>query len=104
MPYEQLTPRPLTKRGIQTYAPPVSGVYGISNAREWLHIGQADDIRDALVTYLKNSAAKEPVGFVFEVCSETARLTRQHRLVVEYKPSGGSSPPLTNSTSQRRQQ
>ena len=90
MAFEQITPRPFTLAAIQMYAPAASGVYGISNSREWIYIGQADDIQSALLAYLEDLQAplmkREPTGFVFETCERTRRLSRQDRLVQEYEP------------------
>jgi predicted GIY-YIG superfamily endonuclease len=73
------------------YAPPAAGVYGISNAREWVYIGQTDNIRGALLAHLQDQGAslmkREPTGFVFEVCEGTLRSARQHRLILEYGPA-----------------
>ena len=99
MPFSQLIPRQFTPGSVQVYAPSSGGVYGISNAREWVYIGQTDDIRDALLAHLQDTGAsmmkREPTGFVFEVCDGSARSTRQDRLVQEYEPT-------CNRTSSRR--
>jgi hypothetical protein len=91
MPFDQLTPRPLTQGGVRTYAPVVSGVYGISNAREWIYIGAADNIQRALVAHLVDFGSslmrRAPTGFVFEVCEAALRPARQGRLVLEYEPT-----------------
>ncbi len=91
MPFEKLIPRPFTSTAVRVYAPAAEGVYGISNSREWVYIGQTNDIQSALLTHLSDAQAplmkREPTGFVFEVCGGSARSTRQDRLVVEYKPS-----------------
>jgi excinuclease UvrABC nuclease subunit len=91
MPFEHLIPRPFVPGAIQTYAPMASGVYGISNAREWIYIGEADDIRDALLTHLNEYESplmkSKPAGFVFEVCDRARRSVRQDRLVHEYGPT-----------------
>ena len=90
MPFEQITPRPFTPEGVQTYAPQASGVYGISNAREWIYIGQAGNIREALLDCLQDLDSalmkKDPRGFVFEICDESRCVARQDRLVLEYEP------------------
>ena len=39
MPFTQHIPRVFTATGVRMYAPMASGVYGISNAREWIYIG-----------------------------------------------------------------
>jgi hypothetical protein len=91
MPFEHLIPRPFVPLAIQAYAPMASGVYGISNAREWIYIGEADDIRGALLTHLSEHESplmqSKPAGFVFEVCGRDRRPARQDRLVHEYGPT-----------------
>jgi hypothetical protein len=91
MPFDQIIPRPLTNVAIRTYAPSESGVYGISNAREWIYIGETDNIQGALLAHLENLGTslmkREPTGFVFEICSPVRRPARQDRLVLEYEPS-----------------
>jgi hypothetical protein len=91
MPFEQITPRPFTSGAIQNYAPATTGLYGISNAREWIYIGETDNIRVALLGHLQdlNSSLmkRQPTGFVFEVCSTGNRFARQDRLRLEYEPT-----------------
>jgi len=91
MPFNQLTPRNFTNDGVQMYAPDVSGVYGISNAREWIYIGQTDNIQSSLLDHLHEINTtlmkREPTGFVFEVCDQARRASRQDRLVTEYGPA-----------------
>jgi len=91
VPFEHLTPRPFTSGAIQTYAPVAAGVYGLSNSREWIYIGEANDIKSALLDHLRDVSAplmqREPTGFVFEVCDGGKRLSRQDRLVGEYSPA-----------------
>jgi|SRR5579871_1845160 len=97
MPFDQFIPRPFTAGAIRTYAPALSGVYGISNAREWLYIGETENIQNTLLTHLQNSKVSliklEPTGFVFEVCDGVQRLARQDRLVLEYEPTGNRRSP-----------
>ena len=90
MPFEQVVPRALTLTQIRMFAPSQSGVYGISNAQEWIYIGETDNIQQALIQHIENSATsmmvRRPTGFVFEVCREAMRPARQDRLVREYEP------------------
>jgi hypothetical protein len=90
MPFGQVIPREFTAGGVHAYAPRASGVYGISNAREWIYVGSADDIQGALLGHLQdlNTALmkRAPVGFVFEVCDQARRSARHDRLVQEYEP------------------
>ena len=73
------------------YASATSGVYGISNAREWIYIGETDNIQGTLLTHLQEPDTslmkRQPTGFVFEVCDRERRPTRQDRLVLEYEPT-----------------
>ena len=63
----------------------------MSNAREWIYIGETDNIRGALLAHLHDPAAsvmqRQPTGFVFEVCEQSRRPARQDRLVLEYEPT-----------------
>jgi hypothetical protein len=66
------------------------GVYGLSNAREWVYVGDADDIRAALLGHLRevNTILKSraPTGFTFEICHPSQRAARVSRLVTELAP------------------
>jgi hypothetical protein len=96
MPFEQLTPRPFNSVSVRMYAPLSSGVYGISNAQEWIYIGETEDIRTALLAHLQDSHGalmkRKPTGFVFEICAGTNRPVRQGRLVSEYAPACNRNP------------
>jgi hypothetical protein len=90
MPFAECAARSFTAVSIQKNAPEFSGVYGLSNAREWLLVGESDNIRAQLLehqreigTVLKNLT---PTGFTFELCSSTERLIRQKTLVRELRP------------------
>ncbi len=91
MPFNQFTPRNFTNDAVQMYAPVLSGVYGISNAREWIYIGETDNIQSSLMSHLHEINTKlmkrVPTGFVFEVCDQAHRAARQDRLVTEYGPA-----------------
>ena len=96
MPFNQRIPRNFTPDAVQMYAPISSGVYGISNAREWIYIGQSDNIQSSLLTHLQDLDTslmqREPTGFVFEVCDQAQRSSRQDRLVIEYGPACNRQP------------
>lgn len=98
MPFEQRIPRPFTPAAIQSYAPAAPGVYGISNALEWIYIGQTADIRGALLTHLREADTplmkSRPAGFVFEMCGAGQCASRQDRLVHEYQPKCNRKPVL----------
>ena len=91
MPFEQLIPRPFTSSGVRMYAPATSGVYGISNSREWLYIGDTDNIQSALLAHMQEPQTalmnSVPTGFVFEICDGALRPVRYNRLIGEYAPT-----------------
>ncbi len=91
MPFDPLLPRPFTSSAVRMYAPVGSGVYGISNAREWIYIGVADNIQGALLAHLSDRQTslmkRGPTGFVFEACEAAQCPARQDRLVLEYEPA-----------------
>jgi excinuclease UvrABC nuclease subunit len=91
MPFNQFTPRNFTVDAVHTYAPAASGVYGISNSREWIYIGETDNIQSSLLSHLHeintSLMKREPKGFVFEICDPAQRPARQDRLIGEYGPA-----------------
>ena len=66
------------------------GVYGLSNAREWVFVGVTDDIRSTLLDHLREGntmlKSRRPTGFTFEICHPSQRATRVERLVTELSP------------------
>ncbi len=87
MPFQNPAAHSFNANVIPRFAPELPGVYGLSNAREWIYIGSTDDIQAALLAHLaSNSAAvRAATGFSFEVCTGTQHV-RQARLVQEYRP------------------
>lgn len=107
MPFEQLIPHAFMAGSVRCYAPVAPGVYGISNAREWIYIGQAENIQDALLGHLRGDAAVlqwEPTGFVFETCAGDQRRIRQDCLVLEYTPVCSRGLQRRNQSALRRRQ
>jgi hypothetical protein len=99
MPFENVFPRSFTAASISGYAPGAPGVYGITNASEWIYIGQADNIRIALASHLDPSSNSEvmgrrPTGFVFEACTKSRQRERCDRLIVEYAPVCNPAHPI----------
>jgi hypothetical protein len=90
MPFAQSIPHHFQIAAVAAYAPPKSGICGISNAREWIYIGETDNIYAALMAHLQESETpltkREPTEFVFEVCERLHRSDRQNRLIFEYEP------------------
>ena len=75
---------------VQRNAPALSGVYGLSNAREWILVGETDNIKAALLEHLQETHTplleRVPTGFLYEVCFSYNRLARKERLIQEYQP------------------
>jgi hypothetical protein len=90
MPFEQFTLRSFTPVSVRANAPTASGIYGISNAREWIFIGGTDNIQASLLHDLQQGASallkRSSTGFVFELCGAAERPARQDRLILEYEP------------------
>ncbi len=90
MPFERFMPRSFTPFSVRANAPAASGIYGISNAREWIFIGETDNIQASLLHDLQQSNSallkRLPTGFVFELCGAAERRARQDRLILEYGP------------------
>ena len=90
MPFEQFTPRSFSAASVRANAPAASGIYGISNAQEWIFIGETDNIQASLLRDLQQGDTELlkmfPTGFVFELCGAAYRRARQGRLILEYEP------------------
>ena len=90
MPFDRFVPRSFSLMSVRNNAPALSGVYGLSNAREWLFVGEADDIKATLIGHLQKTNTplleQKPTGFTFELCVPSDRLARQERLIREYQP------------------
>jgi hypothetical protein len=90
MPFQPFTPRSFTPISVRANAPTASGIYGISNAREWIFIGESDNIQASLMSDLQKGPSallmRLPTGFVFELCDAADRRCRLDRLIWEYEP------------------
>lgn len=90
MPFEGYGGFTFSLVSVQRNAPSLPGVYGLSNAREWVFVGAADDIRAALLGHLQERdttlKSRVPTGFTFEICHPSQRAARVSRLVTELSP------------------
>lgn len=90
MPFDPFISRSLTPVSVRANAPAAPGIYGVTNSREWLYIGQSDNIQASLLGHLLEYDSvlmkEHPTGFVFEICDPAARSARQDRLIFEYGP------------------
>jgi hypothetical protein len=89
MAFEKFTRRSRTP--VRSDAPAASGIYGASNAREWIYIGETDNIQASLLNDQRqgDSALMKrcATGFIFEPRSRAGRLAKPDRLILEYEPS-----------------
>ena len=85
MPFTQFIALPFSSRIVEAHAPVASGIYRISNAREWIYIGETENIQRARFHHLQyrgtSLVKRQPTGFVFELCDGARRPARQDRLV-----------------------
>ena len=101
VPFENHGNRSFTQVSIGRNAPAASGVYGLSNAREWIYVGETDDIHGELLNHLRHPSAllrnHSPSGFTYELIARASRIARQHQLVCELGPVGNrqAEPPAT---------
>jgi excinuclease UvrABC nuclease subunit len=98
MPFNPFLSRTLTAVSVRANAPAASGVYALTNSREWIYIGKSDNIQASLLSHLQESDSvlmkKKPTGFVFELCDAAMRPVRQDLLVFEYEPVCNRTPLL----------
>jgi hypothetical protein len=89
MPFENHGSRAFTVTSVLKNAPAASGVYGLSNAREWIYVGEAADLQGCLLAHLRGgdpALARTPTGFTYELSRPVDRIARQTRLVLELGP------------------
>ncbi len=89
MSFQGSFPRTFSAGSIRTHAPAASGVFGISNGREWILIEAADNIQADLLRYAGAAgsvAALHPTGFAYEVCDRSTLEWRRDALVKKYVP------------------
>lgn len=90
MSFSDCAPRSFTVVSIRKNAPESAGVYGLSNNRDWLFIGETNNIRASLLEHLNEVntplSAQRPTGFAYEVCSLPDSITRQRALSRHLKP------------------
>ncbi len=90
MPFAGRSSYSFTAASIRQNAPAWGGVYGLSNAQDWICIRAADDIRSALLDHLndRNSTSdfRAVAGFSFELCEAAERSQRCSRLIQELRP------------------
>ena len=90
MPFDHHGNRSFTLTSVDKNAPPASGVYGLSNARRWVYIGETANIQAELLRHLTHPDPllrdHAPSGFTFELSPAERRVERQNQLVSELAP------------------
>jgi hypothetical protein len=89
MPFENHGSRAYTETSIRKNAPAASGVYGLSNSREWIYVGESANLQGCLLAHLRGAdleLARTPTGFTYELSRTADRVARQGRLVLELDP------------------
>jgi|GEM_PF-368500 len=76
---------------ITQLVPKVSGVYGLHNQHQQLFIGEAADLREALLLHWHGSdklfRGHQPTHFSFEICDTETRAQRAQSLIASHQPA-----------------
>lgn len=92
MPFTNHANRAFTLVSVEKNAPAASGVYGLSNNRQWIYVGETADIQAELLMHIRYPHEflrdHSPSGFTYELSSAEHRIERQNRLIFELEPLG----------------
>ena len=92
MPFANHGNRSFTMISIDKNVPAASGVYGLSNASQWIYVGESSNIHAELFRHLQHPntflRGHSPSGFTYELSSEEHRVERRNQLVFELDPIG----------------
>jgi hypothetical protein len=98
MPFDHYVASIFSDLAIRRFAPDSSGIYGLSNAKEWVFVGQADNIKAALLAHLQETdtpiSERVPTGFAYELCASGSRHARFERMILELEPICNRRMPL----------
>lgn len=89
MPFEHHGSRAFTVTSVLKNAPAASGVYGLSNAREWIYVGEGANLQGCLLAHLRGAGpalSRTPTGFTYELSRSVDRVARRNRLALELDP------------------
>jgi hypothetical protein len=98
MPFSGCFARVFNMTSVCREAPACSGVFGLSDSREWIYVGETDNIQNRLLELLNDVSTsgflegRMPTGYSFEICSPDGRVARQDRLVQELDPTVNRRP------------
>jgi predicted GIY-YIG superfamily endonuclease len=86
-----------TFEAVRRKAPSASGVYIIFTARQWVYVGESEDIQRSLFRHLNGPDASinqfGPLSFSFELAPADERKARQQALIAELEPACLLMPP-----------
>jgi len=78
-------------RAVQDKAPKASGVYTIYTSRQWLYVGESEDVQESLFRHLNEPIAclaqRGPLSFSFQVVPQAERAGRHQALVSALGPA-----------------
>jgi len=80
-----------TFEAVRQKAPNASGVYTIYTARQWVYVGESDDIQQSLFRHLNEPNASinrfGPLSFSFELATADERQARRRVLIAQLEPA-----------------
>jgi predicted GIY-YIG superfamily endonuclease len=86
-----------TFEAVRRKAPSASGVYILFTARQWVYVGESEDIQRSLFRHLNGPDASinqfGPLSFSFELAPADERKARQQALIAELEPACLLMPP-----------
>lgn len=82
---------PFAGATVESIVPAVSGVYGLHIQRQQLFVGEAADLRAALLLHWHEVGnlflGRQPTHFSFEVCDADTRAQRVQQLIAKHRPT-----------------
>lgn len=76
---------------VESIVPAVSGVFGLHTQRQQLFVGEAADLRAALLLHWHEVGnmflGRQPSHFSFEVCDAGTRAQRAQKLIAKHRPT-----------------
>jgi len=80
-----------TFEAVRRMAPSASGVYTIFTSRQWVYVGESDDVQQSLFRHLNepNPSIDQfgPLSFSFELTPADERKARQRALIAKLEPA-----------------
>ena len=94
MPFAQSPAYVFSAEGIRECAPERSGVFALFTPTEWVYVGAADNVRQALFDLLNASGTSlesyQPLSFSSEEAEGSERTLRRDAMIAELRPAWNS--------------